>query len=320
MNHSCLTALKSIQLKHISILCGLTVPPTKAQAVTQLSNHLHKFQPQLSLVPKSVFAIDVGLRNLSTAHVQFDTSKSANTILGWHKYDLHKLYPSVNSVEWAFDSSPHVALAHMSYSFVHQKILPKEPSVVAVEVQRTRSNGNSSTLPAVLINYTFEAMVFAHLQAELERTQSSTQYLMSITSSKMANFWINRFINASAAKAKQYRIKLLLNWIQEYPLMVGGIELDKVNAKAVLQYVASHYGNDIEVMGPSKIDDLVDSLLYALMIKHHYINSMRFSQLWASDQDLWQYAVESNRLHLQWLKLIILDNNLEVSDNYVGFC
>lgn len=325
MSPSDLAALKSVQLKHIAALCGLSIPPTKAKAITQLSNHfqkLHSSSSSLAHYPKSVLAIDVGIKNLSMAHVSFDTNKNSNTLLSWNKYDLHKLFPPLPYTnDQLFDCSPHIPLAHMSYSFVQQKVIPKQPSVVAVEVQRTRSNGNSSTLPAILVNYTFEAMIFAHIQADLEQRALSTQsLLMSVTSSKMANFWINRFINISTAKAKQYRIKLIFNWIQNHPSMINGLQLiNKVNAKELFHYVATNYGNDISLMGPTKIDDLVDSLLYALMIKHHYINSLEFTKLWASGEDLWPLVVESNKLHLNWLRPIIIENDLEVSDTYKIF-
>ncbi|KAL1574284.1 Ydc2-catalyt domain-containing protein [Candida albicans] len=124
-------------------------------------NHYHKFLSTQK--QRTTLSIDVGIKNFSYCKSKSSSSSSTLTtsnfpiiITKWDKLNLDTQYggdnySSILHKDSILDNKRY--LNQLTKSLVNE-LQPNEYDVVIMEIQRTRSAGNTSTLPTVLLNYT----------------------------------------------------------------------------------------------------------------------------------------------------------------------
>ncbi|RCK66582.1 hypothetical protein Cantr_03586 [Candida viswanathii] len=160
------------------------------------------------------------------------------------------------------------------FQFITRALLehlePHKSDVVVMEAQRTRSIGNTSTLPSVMQCYTLENLIVGNTYPRI---------VIPMTAFQMMNYWVHRFFGKSTVKSvtknqKAIRFDLLSTWkdvLFELP-GYGGAELEK---KQVLEYLKLEKGE--------KVDDLMDSLLYNITINSQFQNLRELHELMSTD-------------------------------------
>lgn len=311
-------------LGQLCVVCGYPVKPRKQDKIDAIANGVQ----MVSTLPAkiNVLAIDVGIKNLSYCKLtQIGVRETERPMLDtrrWKKIDLHEQYgaryrPLTNDMTSLVDSKRY--LSHLAFELVKDVVAGQEdtPHVIVVENQRTRSNKLLSTLPNVLLNYTFENMVYStiwtlqqHKKAKLRDT-----VVIPMNASKMIYFWLNRFIDCpKSMQTKKLRIQLFFNWLyaNDSPF-VHALELpDTFREFTSLQksrYLLKEL--DLPVLN-NKIDDLIDSLLYALTTHRVLQNQHLLLDYLQSNGDLSAFIEAVNNQHFKLIQKVILDNDLQL--------
>lgn len=262
-------------------------------------NHYHK----IPSTQRSTLSIDVGIKNFS--YCKSKSSKFPITITKWDKLNLDNKYGNDNyslilHKDSILDNKRY--LNQLTQLLVNE-LQPNKYDVVIMEIQRTRSAGNTSTLPNVLLNYTLENLILGYIYPQI---------VIPMTSFKMTNFWLHRFITRSSTNTKKLKInhnkgirfelmKLWLNKLFVLPKYTN-LELTKLD---LLKY--------LNLDKSEKIDDLIDSLLYNLTINCQFQHFNEFHQLMVSnDGDIAQFVHDKNKYHLELIQPIIDKYGLEL--------
>ncbi|CUM63605.1 uncharacterized protein PRCAT00001186001 [Priceomyces carsonii] len=335
-----LSKCKSSTLSQLATLCGIPNQPTKEGRQKAILRYLDLFSrlnvPTSAMAQGnlSVLLMDIGIKNFAYCKVdgidikQSDI-KSIVTKSQWDKWDLHKefgcegLEPLLgNSNGGVLDSKRY--LSHLSYLVVNRlavSSLPR-PNVIVVETQRTRSNSNSVTLPNVLLNYTFENMLYSSLYT-LSRLGIVDHecLIVPMNANSMANFWINRYVKklSLAKNSKKYRLSLLLHWLNNpslSPVRFKDIELpqgfENLSISKKRQVVLGYLGKEKN----EKLDDLVDCLLYNITIKFQLSNLYTLADNLRLNMDISPLVEELNLKHYSFIRPLIDELDLELNDDF----
>lgn len=302
-----LEALKQSTLHSFSLHCGFPLHVNKAgrlQQISKLSWLLDRILENRGKAPLRIVSVDVGIKNFSYCKATY--SPKINQICNWDVCDLHSRFGFKDPLFSRYLASPgsetpkktessnedeehedekrailellddsidsKAYLSRLAVSVVDEFLLAGEiPHVITVECQRTRSNTNKLTLPNVMLNHSFEHMLYAVLAArQSSNPKLSNIALVPMNSNKMVNFWQSRFLvrqKESNAKTKKMRSELAFSWFLDVANAPFTYELTsplppdflRLNARLKFQSLANAL--DLEVV-PKKRDDLIDSLLY----------------------------------------------------------
>lgn len=303
---------KNDVLQRICISCGLSTGKRKQETVESIVRGLTVQSGLPSRV--LVLAIDIGLKNFSYCKAE-EIKQGQKMMLkaeNWSRMDLHERYgegyDSKHEGGTAGDSKRY--LSYLAYRTVEELVVRCgfSPTVIAVESQRTRSNNNSATLPNVLLNYTFESMLYAcFFGFQQSHAGLRNTIIQPMNSNRMANFWINRFVPVSLKDSKKMRKELLFYWLGcgrapfehtlELPADFRG--LSSAKKARVLQALLDLSPNS------NKMDDLVDSLLYALMTYKLIDNRSKLKHALDSNKDMASFVQDIEGEHYEMIKGII---------------
>lgn len=271
--HSVLMGSTAHVLKKLALFIGADVPSVKpaiAAAILDRMGHLES-------LPKNkprILSVDVGIKNFSFCDVSYQNPNKPE-ILRWAHVDLHQSF--------AGHLPPHSNLSRLNLAKVALKTVDlllstkENPSIFLIEDQRTRSNGRLATLPNVLRNYALQQMLTALLHEKCNQAVLEFPFSRS-----MLYFWLYSHMGNPKAttpvKSKNLRSLLVLGWLA-----------DPLCAPFDLSAISSHLPANFPSMSlsartsallssfpfptpPTKIDDVIDSLLYNLQmfqqIKH----------------------------------------------------
>lgn len=177
-----------------------------------------------------ILGIDIGIKHFSYCVVD-------NQVLEWHTVNLDDVY----GPGYAQTTPPVDTRRYLAYlvDCLHFRLTRHQPAITVVETQRSQSNGNQRTLPTVLNNIRLEALLIGRLYPGL---------VIPMTLAQMSSFWLHRFFEKSLLPKTS---KLL-------------------RAALVQQMMGASLRELTEMAGfPKKIDDAVDSLLYAKAVVAH---------------------------------------------------
>lgn len=320
-----LSKYKNEVLNQVCIVCGFTIKTKKADKVESIVNGMQAF----SGVPRrvNILAIDVGLKNLSYCKISglpgVGEERPQLELGKWKKLNLHERYGTgyrlvTNDMESLIDSKRYMSF--LSYLLIKDVILGQAyvPDVIVIENQRTRSNNLLSTLPNVLMNYTFENMVYSSfLTAQQYHPELRKTIVTPMNASKMIHFWINRFaVCPKGLQTKKLRIQLFFEWItaQEAPFSHNFDIPDGFGDLSPLQkskYLLNLLG--LPALN-NKIDDLIDSLLYGLTSYKLLKNQHKLRGYLDGDGDLSAFVDDVNSEHFSLIKKVVVANDLELID------
>lgn len=310
-------------LSQVCVACGFVVKPRKQDKIDAIISGVQMAAKLPARI--NVLAIDVGLKNLSYCKLtQIGTRGGEKPTLdtgAWKKMDLHKEYgtsykPLTNDITSLIDSKRY--LSHLAFEFVKDIAAGKGdiPHVIVMENQRTRSNNLLSTLPNVLLNYTFENMVYSTfwtLQQQQPKLRDTVIYPMN--ASKMLHFWLNRFVHCPKnLQTKKLRIKLFFTWLNgDVSPFVHNLQLPDGFGNFSSLQKSKYLLNELGLPAVNnKIDDLIDSLLYALTT-HRVIQTQNLLlECLRSNGDLLHFVEDINNQHLKLIQQVVSENGLEV--------
>ena len=318
-----MNTLKTATLNSLALHCGYPTASTKAARVAAIANY-DAFFSSLPASP-TIVSVDVGIKNFSYCKVAH--SDTQVSIVDWNHLNLHEKYgstyrPRTTDPDSLVDSKAY--MAHMSVGVVNDILMPQGrwPDIITIENQRTRSNGKTSTLPNVLLNFTLENMIYAACEARGASTHRVA--VMPMNSNKMVNFWISRFVNKSSgmssAHSKTLRTQLLFGWLSHpnhspFDLQLPSLPLDfarlsyRKQTSALLQLLKFE-------TRPKKVDDLVDCLLYNLMcllqLRHH----RELKQAQQDGHDIAELVRHWDSLHCRYLRPLLDSTELELAGEY----
>ncbi|KAI5950907.1 CCE1 [Candida jiufengensis] len=302
-----LKSCKNSTLNDIAILCGSPIlGPTKPSRIegiiSQYNLFQNQFNDQFSSTPKkSILSIDIGIKNFSycKSHTT-DTYSWPIEINKWDKLNLNEKYgvnynPILND-KTIIDQKRY--LNYITESLVTD-LKPKLSNIKIMEIQRTRSNNNSITLPIIMQNSIFENLMFNKIFPDL---------CILITSYKMIHFWIYRFITKNSEKNlkknnKIIRKDLIENWYNKLFTLPNYNE-EQLNSKNILTY--------LKLDEKEKTDDLVDSLLYNLLINCQLSHLTDFNKILEEDGDLVKFVDDKNQFHIDLIKPVVDKYKLEL--------
>lgn len=301
-------------LNSLLVACGVPTPSKKSDKINALISYLPIYQKHP--VP-TICSIDIGIKN-------FSYCKSNNSdVIAWDCVDLNQRM---------FDlpiPGDHTSLINSkfllsSYSnLIVNEFVSKDnvPHIITVENQRTRTMGNSSTLPTVLLNYTLENMLYSLLYSK-----SSDYLIIPLNSRNMVNFWINRFLDKLKVKflnslSKKLRIQLLLsnyNQFFTYDKITLPSEYSSLSMQKKAKYIQSEFnlvlGHQVD-----KLDDLTDSLLYNTMVQLFINNQKQLIHCIENDLDLENLLHDWNAFHIDLLRKVVSENDLIFDEKYHPF-
>ncbi|KAG2732172.1 hypothetical protein G9P44_004589 [Scheffersomyces stipitis] len=307
MYHDTLLKYKSTSLNQLALLCGL---PTKTNKKARVDCLVQGLNMASKLHPKSptILSVDIGIKNFSYCKVKLaDLAEISEPSIvdKWAKVNLHDTYGSdyvpLLNLDTLIDSKRYI-------NYICKRLVSDivdTPDIVVMETQRTRSNNNAITLPNVLLNYTFENILYANLYNSLPKC-----VIVPMTSTSMINFWINRFVSKESLRkhsksSKKIRSQLFFHWLgsSDGPFKLPAEVQDK---KSLLKY--------LELQKSDKIDDLVDSLLYNLTIRTQVSNQINLLR-WI-DKDLNEFIIRRNLSQLNHIYPLIQDLGLRWHEEF----
>lgn len=314
MTHRTISLLRcsADTLAQLLALCGLPVQATKAARAQALCDGM-KIAAGLPQKMR-VAAVDMGIKNFSWCQTELGTRPKVER---WTKLDLNVAYgslfvPLTSDPSSLIDSRRY--LAHLAHHIVAEMLRDK-PHLIMVETQRTRSNNMKSTLPNVLLNYTLENMIYAVLYNAVP-----CPVIIPMNAHNMIGYWLNRFVDKSSlgSNPKKLRIKLVFDWLANdtiRPFDYSGTlpsDFESLTTPNKGRALLESLG-----MPPNeKIDDLVDSLLYALTANHIVHNQKRLAAAIANDEDIAALTVKMNNLHLRLIRRLVEDGDVILAKGY----
>lgn len=297
-------------LGQLSILCGLPVQSTKAARARALVDGM-KMARNLPPTLK-VMAVDMGIKNFSYCQT------TDNVVEKWTKVDLHQRYgltfsPLMSDPNSFVDSRRY--LSHLAYNIVDELVVDN-PNIIMVETQRTRSNNMKSTLPNVLLNYTLENMIYAVLYA-----RQTSSIIIPMNANNMVSYWLNRFVDKTqlGRNPKKLRIKLVFDWLVNDGPMVMSHQLPPDFEELTTPKKTRALLHLLGLPPTEKIDDLVDSLLYALTANHMVANQRKLADVLAQDGDIASLVHILNQNHLHLIDRLCQDGDITLNKYYVDY-
>lgn len=321
-----MNSLKLTTLHNLALHCGYPTLTTKASRLAIAD----AYRPLLNMFsfPLNVLSIDVGIKNFSYCKLRYSGRNHKVTIADWNYVNLHDRFgdgysPITAGSVSAVDSKAY--LAHLALSVVDNVLAcPKwTPNVITIENQRTRSNSNSSTLPNVLLNFTLEHMIYAAFAArKSDSTRLSQTVIMPMNSNKMVNFWLTRFLaktKLTAAQSKLLRTNLLYGWLSNpelapFPLPIGleqnfGSLSSRAKTAAFLDLLSLD-------SRPTKVDDLVDCILYNMAFAKQLEHHLELEKARAEHNDISELTARWDKEHCVYLTPLIASGKMSLNDAY----
>ncbi len=297
----------------------LTISATIAKKAQRVNSILVGLKLALRLPEQfDIVGVDVGLKNFAYCRLRaegFLQHLATPSITEWSKLDLHEAFlksyqPMLDNsytsdtilTDNLLDSTRY--LSHLSNKVVSEVLFPgaasndSTPTVAVIEHQRTRSVGQSSTLPNVMNNSLLEHMMLASFYAR-DWLQCM---VIPVYAQSMAHFWINRFAHeltkdskkAMAKHSKSLRTRLVYHWInrsiqacgmasEHSPVTLGTqllATLDLFTSKPFIEFankpqkLLQMLQLDEAKITNCKVDDLVDSLLHGLSYYQYHKNKL----------------------------------------------
>ncbi|KAK6199499.1 cruciform cutting endonuclease [Scheffersomyces amazonensis] len=318
-----LSSYKVSTLHQIGLISGLPiVNSTKQGRIESLVNGLN-LQSRVPQQNINILSIDVGIKNFSYCQVNGLRLNidSPSVVSKWAKIDLNEEYGShyepIISLSSPLDSKRYIN--YFTQKLANDLVQKSNiPDIIVMETQRTRSNNNSITLPNVLLNYTFENILYSNLYNKLP-----TVPIIPMASTSMINFWFNRFVTKQSLKkfstSKKSRLSIFFNWMEKKSLFTlpGWEDIDhSLSIPKKTKLVLAHLGLESN----DKIDDLIDSLFYNLTIKRHLQNQSELINLLNQDDfNINHYIVKHNVKQLMLVKDIIEEFNLQLIPEYQSY-
>ncbi|RKP31026.1 Ydc2-catalyt-domain-containing protein [Metschnikowia bicuspidata] len=322
-----LSALKTTTLNSFALHCGLATASTKAARVAAIAHLGQPFQHILGHSGDSlrVVSVDVGLKNFAYCRASYSGASAA--LHGWDVVNLHQKFGDASDALAADSVDSKVYLARLAVAVVDEILLAGDvPHVVTVESQRTRSNSNKVTLPNVLLNFSFEHMLYAVLAARQSRNASLAPItVVPMNSKKMVNFWLARYVEMKRlkpAQSKGLRTALLYSWLLHN-------EYCPFDMTSLLRQIPPEFGllaasRKVRVLTetlrlesvPKKVDDMVDSFLYNMAIAKHI---QRYQEILECERTTlaYQSLIETwDRQHCRYLTAFLSDTGSQPSSAY----
>lgn len=318
--------LKVTSLNQLALICGLPIPTVlnKTNRISSIINGLALTTHLPTTTNLNILSMDIGIKNFSYCQMDgIDISRESgpSRICKWSKFDLHLKYaPTFRPLvapESTIDTKRY--LNHLCTSLIDDIVVlsTSRPHIIVMEMQRTRSTGNRQTLPNVLLNYTFENILYSTLyNLSISNPKYSSLLIVPMHSASMLSFWINRFITRPSQKkySKHIRTELVYSWLDSLYLLDGfSFTSEKSRNKQLLAHL------QIRDMSNNKIDDLVDSLLYNLTIKAQFTNQIHLSRL-LDGGDIEGFIENKLYEHIQLIKPVVDKLGLELVEDYKKFC
>ncbi|KAI5966862.1 CCE1 [Candida pseudojiufengensis] len=310
-----ITKLKSCKistLNDIAILCGSPIlGPTKSKRIEGIISQYNLFQNQFlnNVGPtkkQSILSIDIGIKNFS--YCKSYTSSNFNwpiEINKWDKLNLNEKY----GINYVPVLNPSTIIDQKRYlNFITNSLIddlkPNLSKIKIIEIQRTRSNNNSKTLPIIMQNSIFENLLLLKIYPE---------FCFLVTSFKMIHFWIYRFISKTSEKNLKKNNKIIrkefIFSVFNKLFKIPGYTESKLDSKKLLEH--------LKLQKNEKIDDLIDSLLYNLLINCQLNNLYEFNNIINNNNendngDLIEFIELRNKFHIDLIKPLIEKYELEL--------
>ncbi|CAK9436392.1 uncharacterized protein LODBEIA_P09500 [Lodderomyces beijingensis] len=315
-----LRKLKIASLNDIATLIGAPIPaPTKTARIQGLSSQFHFYQQQYAPLAKlNTLALDLGIKNFSYCKSSSSGHAWPVHITKWDKFSLHERYNATNTNNNGPLYQPllhpdsmvdkYRLFSHLTSRLVSD-IKPEIANVRVMEVQRTRSNLNSATLPSILQVHDLEMLLIGRIYPEL---------VIPVTSHRMMNFWLYKYIAPEVAPSmkrntKIVRRELAFAWFGTLyrfapsflaDLGVNNEDNDKsggvLNKRTLLGLM--------KLDSSDKTDDLVDSLLYNLYINAQFMNLASFTRIFeqgGTSDDILSLIDEKTRFHRDLIRPVM---------------
>lgn len=266
-----LLQLKSKTLTNLSVVCGSTIKSTKRDNAIQL---MHNLEYHLKLPRKiSLISIDIGIKNFSyckLSNIESMDSKLHLNFNTWKTMDLNVKYPSNYQSPINDTISARQRLGFLNFLVFKDLILHNQPDIILIENQRVKSNNNQVTLPGILLNYVFENLFYTNFEL-LKNYEDLKCSLLPMNSSRLTNYLINRFLIKSeinSSNSKILRNKYVFNLLDNDMLTIEGMDCKNQDKRSFMKQYNQQADQRIR-----KLDDLFDSVLYALtFIQYHQNN------------------------------------------------
>lgn len=293
-------------LRNVCVHCGIGIKGRKSELISCISDGI-KF---LDLIPKNVkvLSMDMGMKNLSCCRIEQSDilEKPFLKKKNWNKFDLHEVYGKhynaiSNDLLSLVESQRYQS--YLAFELLNDLVIKRNeiPDIIVLEHQRTRSNGLHATLPNVMNNFMFEHMLNASFYTLQQFVpQLSSAMIIPMSSGKMMNFWVNRFLGEQskslASDTKKIRSHLVFNWFcAENPPFHHDLCLPAEFANLTsLQKSKCLLGELGLPSSRNKVDDLVDSFLYA-MTSHKYLQNIYKLREWLVRDRMLEDFVENLR-------------------------
>ena len=293
-------------LRKVCVHCGIGTRSRKGDLIECIRDGVNF----LDLIPKNMrlLSMDMGMKNLSCCRIEQSDilEKPFLKKRNWKKLDLHEVYGKrykaiSKDLLSLFESQRYQS--YLAFELLHDLVIKrnKEPDVdiIVLEHQRTRSNGLHATLPNVMTNFTFEHMLnssFYTLQQFMP--QLSSAMILPMSSGKMMNFWVNRFLDEQKkslhSDTKKMRNQLVFDWFcAEDPPFRHDLclppEFSKLTSLQKSRCLLQELGL---ASNRNKIDDLVDSFLYAMTCHKNLQNIYKLKEWLVSDRKLEDFVTK----------------------------
>lgn len=296
-----LSKYKSSTLTQVALNCGFPTEGTKLHKIDLIYNGLKLYNFTGDNI--DILSIDIGIKNFAYCKSKLNDFSNLK-LKNWQNVNLNEKF-KYNQLSNIIDEKNY--LSYLSNCIINEIIMiTPYPKIITIENQRTRSNGLAATLPTVLTNYTLENMLYSSIYTNKLYNKNFNPLVIPLNSRNMVNFWINRFLKKSNIKfnsllTKKLRINLVLHLLTNniINLDIDLKELSIVDKKPnyLLKLINAHSSNKI-----SKIDDLVDCLLYNYMMIQFLQNQSSLANVIEHDLDLDSFVNNLNDKYFEYAK------------------
>lgn len=316
--------LKLSVLNSLALHCGYPTATTKLARIAATSIYDKLYTSLGKHTPLNVLSVDIGIKNFSYCKATYSSIHlDLAQLHEWNHLNLHDKFGAGYTLQTGDENSLvdlKGYMAKLAVDVVDEIFCGGWlPNLITIENQRTRSNGNTSTLPNVLLNFTLENMLYAACRAR--KLEMGNVSVVPVNASKMMNFWVLRFIGKGqklcGSRSKSLRTQLLYGWLalpENAPFKVQGLEIPLdfagLSMRAKNNVVLDQLNFDTR---PKKVDDLVDCYLYNMMSVVQLRRHAELKRAIESDQDLVELICKWDAEHCKFLDPILAQFNLELN-------